>query len=111
MFSSLADDLVRVDDPKNDFTEDLVLDRFMVDGNGVMRKCRCGDNSEFQDNLDGNFAEMFMETSLCYTNHMPPIFGPREKICNGSAVKNAQEVQEKWEFLKEEAIAQLQGHS
>ena len=71
MFVDFEFDYVRIDDPDDDFSDDMVEKKFEIDNNGVMKPCTCNDKT-IQENFNddshsGKFYEFLEKSSLCFT--------------------------------------------
>ena len=71
MFVDFKFDYIRIDDPDDDFSDDMVEKKFEIDDNGVMKPCTCSDKT-IQDNVNddshsGKFYEFLEKSSLCFT--------------------------------------------
>ena len=62
---------IRVDDPDDDFSDDLVEDKFVIENNGVMKPCTCPqveqDIQDYEDSDTGKFEMFFKQSSMCFT--------------------------------------------
>ena len=71
VFVDFKFDYIRVDDPDDDFSDDLVEDKFVIENNGVMKPCTCPqveqDIEDYEDSDTGKFEMFFKETSMCFT--------------------------------------------
>ena len=72
MFVDFKFDYVRIDDPDDDFSDDMVEKKFEINNNGVMKPCTCPqqayEDSDVDDDSDsGKFYNAFKRSSLCFT--------------------------------------------
>ena len=61
------------------------------------------------DSHTTNFVKFFKKSSMCFTDHRPPIFARQDEACNGSKIiiLNAKEVSEKLQLAYNETIEML----
>ena len=76
-----------------------------------MKPCTCPqdeqDSADYQDSDTGKFEMFFKQTSMCFTDHKPPIFTRKDEACNGTKIENAQETAEKLQLAHNETIQYL----
>ena len=86
LFVDLNEDTIEISDKDDDYASNFIIDTFEIDNNGILKSCNC--TSKMEDNeymiLKEKFYKYISNTSICFTNHIPPIFGNKVNICSGN---------------------------